>query len=91
MGCMSCDGETSHDLYEKAEYPIRRCAACGLTQLNPLPEFDRTESPYGGCRFDESSEGIGYADYAPQEAEYPATFREVLAAKPAPGASMVLD
>ena len=62
--------------FVKEGYPIERCPECGLTQLHPMPSSEQLAALYEGDYFAKRAAGAGYDDYAEQEAEYAATFRE---------------
>lgn len=75
--CVLCGGKDFEDRLEKNGYRVRRCRACGLTQLNPLPSDEALRALYEDEAYFESSESDrGYGRYAEQEAEYLATFAE---------------
>jgi SAM-dependent methyltransferase len=61
----------------KGGYGIEECPACGLVQLVPTPSPETLRALYEGESYFGGGEGdSGYAQYASQEQEYLATFRE---------------
>jgi hypothetical protein len=75
--CPACGEETTQDLYcIKWNYPIVRCARCGLGLTEVQPEFNPaaiySKEYFDGHRID------GYADYAGSEAVLRKEFRSAL-------------
>lgn len=76
MACVLCGAGAFRDRHEIAGHAIRDCAACGLTQLDPMPPRALLDELYGDDYFGSSQAGVGYGDYASQEEEYLATFAD---------------
>jgi 2-polyprenyl-3-methyl-5-hydroxy-6-metoxy-1,4-benzoquinol methylase len=79
VSCLLCgDEQPLARRYAKGGFHIARCAACRLTQLDPLPPPEILDALYGHDYFENAANETGYDAYLDQEEEYLATFEEDL-------------
>ena len=95
--CASCGDDRSAVRYDFGSQKIRRCEACGLLYIHPLPSEEETRAVYGESYFqnDQFMRGtnaalFGYADYVAErfnkQPQYAAIAREIATLlPPAPG------
>lgn len=86
--CASCGSDRSSVRYDFGEETIRRCAACGLLFLHPLPTEEDTRAVYGEAYFQNEqfmhgdNAGLyGYVDYVAErfnkQPQFAAIAREI--------------
>lgn len=77
--CLFCGGTPLRFLYQLADQNDARivsCDECDLVQLEKLPTSAELAALYSDGYFEEVGGNTGYEDYASQEKEYLATFRD---------------
>lgn len=76
LSCMVCGGVLHKPYADKNGYHMRKCAACGLVSVFPLPKDDESAAVYAKDYFSGASKGFGYVDYdADKEAMRPVFVR----------------
>jgi len=77
--CFLC-GAAMAFRHDFGAYTVVYCESCQLGRLSPLPTEEALRELYGSRAYFEGVDGVGYADYAGDAAQFARTFRAKLAA-----------